>query len=77
MSFYIPPETQWIRPQDPMIKIETHPAKDVAVLRFSGIQSLEVMERSKGKLLELVKERGLLRSQKFGGHSLISRSLCP
>ncbi|MES2526525.1 MAG: heme-binding protein [Bdellovibrionota bacterium] len=59
MSFYIPKESAWIRPNDPTVKVETHPAKEVAIYRYSGTQSVEAMEEAKGKLLDYVKTAGL------------------
>lgn len=59
MSFYLPPESNFIKPNDPTIKIERHPAKDVAVLRYSGNQTQEAMEQAKVELLKYVKENGL------------------
>lgn len=59
MSFYLLPEAKWLMPLDSAVKIETHPAKDVAVLRYSGNQTQDAMEAAKEKLLELVKANGL------------------
>ncbi len=59
MSFYLAPEAEWMQPNDPTIKVESHPAKDVAVFRYSGTQTEEAMENSRDRLMELVKSQGL------------------
>lgn len=59
MSFYLSPEADWIKPNDPNIKVETHHAKDVAVYCYSGTQDEMAMESAKHDLLRLVKERGV------------------
>lgn len=59
MSFYLTPDVQFIRPNDPTIKIETHAAKDVAVLKYSGSQTVESMEHARAELLRLVMAQGL------------------
>lgn len=59
MSFYIAPEAHFIRPSDSAVKIETHPAKDVAVLRYSGNQTEEAMEHARAELLRKISAQGL------------------
>lgn len=60
MSFYMLPETEWLKPIDSAVKVEEHPAKDVAVLRYSGTQTVEAMEEARTELLDLVSENGLI-----------------
>lgn len=59
MSFYIPKEVEWLSPNDPNVKVEKHPAKDVAVYRYSGTQTENAMENAKAELLKFVKEQNL------------------
>lgn len=59
MSFYIPKEVEWIRPNDPNVRVEKHPAKDVAVYRYSGNQTEEAMEHAKSELMKFVIEQKL------------------
>lgn len=59
MSFYLDDDSKWVRPNDPTIIIEAHPAKDVAVYRYSGNQTVEAMEAAKAELLSLVEKENL------------------
>lgn len=59
MSFYIPKEVAWLQPNDPSVKVEKHPAKDVAVYRYSGSQTIEAMENAKNELMKFVEEHDL------------------
>ncbi len=57
MSFYIPKEVEWLSPNDPTVKVEKHPAKDVVAYRYSGTQTVEAMEKAKAELLKFVDEQ--------------------
>lgn len=59
MSFYLEPEFEFLEPINHEIRVEKHPEKDVAVYRYSGLQTEAAMEESKEKLLEFVRKENL------------------
>lgn len=59
MSFYLDKDFDWLSPLDSKIIVEKHPAKDVAVYRYSGTQSEEAMDEAKNKLLSFIEKEHL------------------